>query len=362
MGFTRQNLQSLVQVAVQNAASDIHIRMNEAPSFRIRGDLVPVQTKAFEAEDMADLLSILLETSIKPTDLPKLAETDGSHEIEQLCRLRFNSFRYSGKTGIVLRIVSMQVPSVDTLGLPAVIKNIANRRRGLVMVTGATGSGKSTTLAAMINHINETRGCHIVTIEDPVEFLHPQKKSRISQREVGRDTEDFSTALRSALRQDPDVILIGEMRDPETVGIALKAAETGHAVFSTVHTTDAVNTIGRIISMFPPEEQNEVRKRLAENLTAVVSQRMLKATNKKKVVIAQEIMLNNPGVKECIMGKEPLSRINTIISQGRTPGGEGSQSFDQHIIELYGNGVISKETAMSAVTSQTDFMKKLVVD
>src|SRR5690606_17751703 len=152
---------------------------------------------------------------------------------------------------------------------------------------------------------------------DPVEYLHPQKKSRISQREVGRDTEDFSTALRSALRQDPDVILIGEMRDPETVGIALKAAETGHAVFSTVHTTDAVNTIGRIIAMFPPEEQPEVRKRLAENLTAVVSQRMLKATNKKKVVIAQEIMLNNPGVKECILGKEPLSRINTIISQGR---------------------------------------------
>lgn len=362
MGFTRQNLQSLVQVALENGASDVHIRMDEAPAFRIRGELIPVQTKTFGPEDMSDLLSIMLGIQIKSSELEKLAETDGSHELEGLCRLRFNSFRYSGKTGVVLRIVSMKVPAVDELGLPAVIKNIANRRRGLVMVTGATGSGKSTTLAAMINHINETRGCHIVTIEDPVEFLHPQKKSRISQREIGRDTNDFSTALRSALRQDPDVILIGEMRDPETVSIALKAAETGHAVFSTVHTTDAISTIGRIISMFTPEEQPEVRKRLAENLTAVVSQRMLKAINKKKVVIAQEIMLNNPGVKECIMGKEPLSRISNIISQGRNPGGEGSQTFDQHIMELYGSGVISKETAMSAVTSQTDFMKKLVVD
>ena len=362
MGFTRQNLQSLVQVAVQNAASDIHIRMDETPAFRIRGELVPVQTKPFSTDDISDLLTILLSETIKPSDLEKLVETDGSYEIENLSRLRFNSFRYSGKTGVVLRLVSMKVPSVSELGLPKVIRSIADKRRGLVLVTGATGSGKSTTLAAMIDHINETRGCHIVTIEDPVEFLHPQKKSRISQREVGRDTQDFASALRSALRQDPDVILIGEMRDPETVAIALKAAETGHAVFSTVHTTDAISTVGRIISMFPPEEQPEVRKRLSENLTAVVSQRMLKAITKKKVVIAQEIMLNNPGIKECIMGKEPLSRISTIISQGRSPGGEGSQSFDQHIISLYEAGAISKETALSAVTSQTDFMKKLVVD
>lgn len=362
MGFTRQNLHSLVQVAVQNGASDIHIRMDEAPAFRIRGELIPVQTKTFAAEDMSDLLSVLTGSQVAVSDLDKLAETDGSHELEELSRLRFNSFRYSGKVGVVLRLVSMTIPSADELGLPPVIKTISNLRRGLVMVTGATGSGKSTTLAAMINHINENRGCHIVTIEDPIEFLHTQKKSRLSQREVGRDTADFTTALRAALRQDPDVILIGEMRDPETVSIALKAAETGHAVFSTVHTTDAISTIGRIISMFPPEEQPEVRKRLAENLTAVVSQRMLKAINKKKVVIAQEIMLNNPGVKECIMGKEPLARINSIISQGRKPGGEGSQSFDQHILELYERGVITKETAMSAVTSQTDFMKKLVVD
>lgn len=362
MGFSKQNLQSLIQVAVDNGASDVHIRMGEAPAFRIRGELIPVQTKAFAQDDILDLLGILLNENLTAEHIEKLAETDGSYEIENLCRLRFNSFRFSGKTGIVLRIVSMKIPSIAELGLPPVIKSIANRRRGLVMVTGATGSGKSTTLASMIDHINETRGCHIVTIEDPVEYLHPQKKSKISQREVGRDTVDFNSALRSALRQDPDVILIGEMRDPETVAIALKAAETGHAVFSTVHTTDAISTIGRIISMFPPEEQNEVRKRLSENLTAIVSQRMLKAINKKKVVIAQEVMINNQGVKECIMGKEPLSRINTIIAQGRSPDGEGSQTFDQHIINLYERGVISKETALSAVTSQTDFMKKMVVD
>ncbi len=362
MAFSKQNLQSLITVAVENGASDVHIRMDESPAFRIRGELIPVQTKAFAQEDIVDLLSILLGESLKKESLDKISETDGSFEIEDLCRLRFNSFRYSGKTGVVLRIVSMKVPSVGELGLPPIIKTISNRRRGLVMVTGATGSGKSTTLASMIDHINETRGCHIVTIEDPVEYLHSQKKSRISQREVGSDTHDFTSALRSALRQDPDVILIGEMRDPETVGIALKAAETGHAVFSTVHTTDAISTIGRIISMFPPEEQDEVRKRLSENLTAIVSQRMLKAINKKKVVIAQEIMINNTGVKECIMGKEPLSRINTIIAQGRTPNGEGSQTFDQHIINLYERGVISKETALSAATSQTDFLKKMVVD
>ncbi|MBH48733.1 MAG: type IV pili twitching motility protein PilT, partial [Halobacteriovorax sp.] len=172
MGFTRQNLQSLVQVAVQNAASDIHIRMDETPAFRIRGELVPVQTKPFSTDDISDLLTILLSETIKPSDLEKLVETDGSYEIENLSRLRFNSFRYSGKTGVVLRLVSMQVPSVSGLGLPKVIQSIADRRRGLVLVTGATGSGKSTTLAAMIDHINETRGCHIVTIEDPVEFLH----------------------------------------------------------------------------------------------------------------------------------------------------------------------------------------------
>lgn len=363
MAFSKQNLQSLLQVALDNNASDVHIRMAEAPVFRIRGEMVPVQTKSFLPEDMMDLVSILIGQELALTELLAMGDVDGSYEIPELCRVRFNIYRFSGKTGVILRLVSMKVPSIDELKLPEVIKTIANAKRGLVMVTGATGSGKSTTLAAMVDHINSTRGSHILTIEDPVEYLHPQKKSRISQREIGRDVDSFSNALRAALRQDPDVILIGEMRDAETIGIALKAAETGHLVLSTVHTTDAISTIGRVISMFSEHEQDEVRKRLAENLTAIVSQRMLKGIQKKKIVIAQEILLNNPGVKECILGKEPLARIPQIIGQGKnsSTAASSSQTFDQHILDLYERGAITKETALDAVTSQTDFLKTLVV-
>jgi twitching motility protein PilT len=261
-----------------------------------------------------------------------------------------------------MRLVRNSIPTIEGLGLPKILSSIALHRRGMILVTGATGSGKSTTLAAMINHINNQRGAHIVTIEDPIEYLHPQIKSRITQREVARDTQSFTAGLRAALRQDPDIILIGEMRDPETVAIALKAAETGHLVFSTVHTTNAVSTIGRIISMFPPEEQDDVRKRLAENLYATIGQRMLKKMSNKGVVIAMEVMITGPGVKECILGNEPLSRLYKIIHEGHGPGGNGSQTFDQHVMEIFNAGIISKETALEAAESQSDFMQKLMVD
>lgn len=362
MPFKKEHLINLIQLAVNHGASDIHIRTGEAPCLRIRGDLVPVQANAFNAEDMKELAKIILHKKSLLEKLNSLTEFDGGFAIPGLCRIRYNFFRYDKKIGFIFRIVNEQIPTLESLKLPKVLKHIAKQQRGLVLVTGATGSGKSTTLAAMIDYINNNRPCHIVTIEDPVEYLHTQKVARLSQREIGKDTPNFGIALRAALRQDPDVILIGEMRDPETVQIALKAAETGHIVFSTVHTTDALTSIGRLISMFPPEEQDEVRERLAENLFATISQRMLKNTDDTGVVIAQEIMVTSPGIKECIKGEEPITRIPQIIREGRGKGGNGSQSFDQAIMEMYEQGRITKETALTAVSSQSDFMQSLIVD
>ncbi len=362
MAFTKQNLMSLIKVAVDNNASDIHIRSGEKPCLRLSGELIPIQTKVFSPEDVLEISKIVLVKNELIENIENLNEYDGGFAIQGLCRIRYNFFRYDKKIGLIFRIVKNVIPSLKDLGLPSVLGRMANERRGLILVTGPTGSGKSTTLAAMINQINETRTCHIITVEDPVEYLHPQKKSRVTQREVGKDTANFTIALRQALRQDPDVILIGEMRDPETIQIALKAAETGHTVFSTVHTTNALTTIGRIISMFPPEEQQDVRKRLATNLMGTISQRMLKKTTGKGVAIAQEIMVAGPGIRECIEGSEPLERIVDIIQEGFGPGGNGSQSFDQHIMWLFENKIIDKATALDAATSQADFMQKLQFD
>jgi twitching motility protein PilT len=226
-----------------------------------------------------------------------------------------------------------------------------------VLVTGATGSGKSSTLAAMIDHINRTRAAHILTIEDPIEFLHTNKKSSLSQREVGPDTHSFSTALRAALRQDPDVILVGEMRDPETIDIALKAAETGHMVFSTVHTTDAPKTIGRLVGVFPPEEQTGARLRLADNLRGVLSQRLLPRANGKGRVVASEIMIATKTVQECLKSAEKTSQLKDIIERGRDQ--YGMQSFDQHLSDLYRQEIITLDVAKAAASNPSDFERAL---
>ncbi|WP_034720809.1 type IV pilus twitching motility protein PilT [Bacteriovorax sp. DB6_IX] len=364
MAFTDKHLKSLVSVALQNGASDIHIRAGEPPCLRIRGDLVPVKSnKNIEDEDIKNLCEIMISNKNVLEDYEQLKEYDAVYEIEELCRLRMNFFRYNGKSGLILRIINMQVPTIEELNLSPTLKDITKKKRGLILVTGATGSGKSTTLAAMIDFINQTQTKHIVTIEDPIEYLHSQKSSRISQREVGRDTETYMSGLKSALRQDPDVILLGELRDQESISVALKAAETGHLVMATVHTTDALATIGRILSMFPPEELIDVRKRLADSLFATISQRMLKGKNKKKALIAQEIMVTSPGVKECIRGDEPLERIISIIENGGTNEiGVKCQTFDQHIYELYEKGLISKQEAEKAVRSQSNFLQKLIIE
>jgi twitching motility protein PilT len=266
--------------------------------------------------------------------------------------------RYQGKLGLILRLISDKVPTTEELKLPPVINRIAGANAGLVLVTGATGSGKSSTLAAMINHINKTSACHVLTLEDPVEYIHNPIKARITQREIGADTSDFNSALRSALRQDPDIILIGEMRDAETISIALKAAETGHLVFGTVHTTDALSTIGRLISMFPPEEQHVVRTRIADNLHATISQRLLKTSDGKGRVAAQEIMINNPGIKESILDPVKTAEIYTYIVKGKN--GSGAQSFDQAITALYKKGLITMEEAKSNATKPEDFERNLM--
>jgi twitching motility protein PilT len=268
--------------------------------------------------------------------------------------------RYQGKLGLILRLISDKIPTTEELKLPKVINTISEANAGLVLVTGATGSGKSSTLAAMINHINKTAAVHILTLEDPVEYVHSPIKARITQREIGQDTSDFGSALRSALRQDPDIILIGEMRDAETISIALKAAETGHLVFGTVHTTDALSTIGRLISMFPPEEQNVVRTRIADNLHATISQRLLKTVDGKGRIAAQEIMINNPGVKESILDPVKTKEIYLYIEKGAGKGGSGAQSFDQAITKLYKDGLISMEEAKGNASRPDDFERNLM--
>lgn len=359
MPFSSENLISLIKLAFQHNASDIHIRTNEPPALRIRGELIPVESKPFQQEDVMDITQMIVRRKEDRERINEYNEYDGGFGVSGLCRIRYNFFKYHQKPGIILRLVKENVPSLEQLGLPKVLKHIASQRRGLVLVTGPTGSGKSTTLASMIRFMNEKYNYHIVTIEDPIEYIHKSIKSRVSQREVGRDTDSFTTGLRSALRQDPDVMLIGEMRDPETVQTALKAAETGHLVLSTMHTTNALATIGRIISLFPESERPEVKKRLSVNLYATIGQRMLKKKDSNGIVIAQEIMLTSPGIKECILGSEPLERISKIMQEGHKAGGNESQTFDQHIMDLYEAGDITKETALEAVTSQANFLQKI---
>jgi twitching motility protein PilT len=358
MAVTKESFVKLVRSAVTNSVSDIHIRTNEKPCFRMRGDLVPIKTNPFTYEDVKDIARILIKNEEIKKGLDELKELDGSFQVPKLCRLRYNIMRYQGKMGIILRIIDSDVPTTEALGIPPIVNKIASVHNGLVLVTGATGSGKSSTLAAMINHVNRTKAIHILTLEDPVEYVHQPLKARITQREIGEDTEDFASALRSALRQDPDIILIGEMRDAETIGIALKAAETGHLVFGTVHTTDALNTIGRLISMFPPEEQDAVRARIADNLYATVSQRLLKTVDGKGRVAAQEIMITSPGIKEAIADASRIAEIYTFIKKGKN--GSGSQTFDQHITDLYREGKITIEEARNGASSPDDFERNLM--
>ena len=360
----QQQFISLLSSAVQNKVSDIHMTAGSPPAFRLLGDLVNVKLPALTEADMVQIISwCIVDKTILQT-INDIQDYDGSFEVKNLCRFRYNIFRHRNKIGAILRIISANIPSIDQLGLPKILKSISERARGLILVTGTTGSGKSSTLAAMIDHINNTSSAHILTVEDPIEFVHNQKKSRITQRELGRDTRTFAGALRSALRQDPDVILVGEMRDPETIDIALKAAETGHLVFSTVHTTDAIRTIGRLISVFPPTEQKMVRLRLADNLVSTISQRLVKRADGKGMVAAQEIMITNPAIAECIANPDLTGAMNEFIEKSRNIiAGKitGGQTFDMHLTDLYIAKIITAETALEASSNPADFERSLLL-
>lgn len=360
MALTKETFLNIIKSAAASNVSDIHLRTDEKPCFRLRGDLIQVKAEPLTNDDMKLVCSMMIKDTDILKTVDKIKEHDGSFEVPGVCRVRFNIMRYQGKLGIILRLIASKIPTTEELKLPAVINKIAGANAGLVLVTGATGSGKSSTLAAMINYINRTSAVHVLTLEDPVEYVHQPIKARITQREIGQDTSDFNSALRSALRQDPDIILIGEMRDAETISIAIKAAETGHLVFGTVHTTDALSTIGRLISMFPPEEQNVVRTRLADNLHATISQRLLKTTDGKGRIAAQEIMINNPGVRESIMDPLKTKEIYTYIEKGAGKTGSGAQSFDQHITKLYKAGMITMEEAKGNATKPEDFERNLM--
>lgn len=358
MALTKEAFINLIKSASLAGVSDIHLRTDEKPCFRIRGDLVSVKLDPLTSADLQLCCSFMIKDAEILKRLDTIKEHDGSFSIPQICRVRYNLMRYQGKMGLILRLISDKIPTTEELKLPPVINKIAEANSGLVLVTGATGSGKSSTLAAMINYINRTSAVHILTLEDPVEYVHNPIKARITQREIGADTNDFGSALRSALRQDPDIILIGEMRDAETISIALKAAETGHLVFGTVHTTDALSTIGRLISMFPPEEQSVVRVRIADNLHATVSQRLLKSADGKGRIAAQEIMINNPGIKESILDPTKTKEIYMYIEKGKNT--SGAQSFDQHITQLYRDKLISMEEAKGNASKPEDFERNLM--
>jgi twitching motility protein PilT len=350
------NIDDLLKISVERGASDLHLKVGNHPVLRIDGKLNPlVELKRLMQEDTIAMAFSIMNPEQKEK-FKRDHEIDMAHSVPG--RFRCNVFHQRGAMGMVLRVIPTQVKSIADLNLPLVLENIADERRGMVLVTGTTGSGKSTSLAAMIDHINTHRIEHIVTIEDPIEYLHRDKKSIVNQREVGQDTNNFSTALRSALREDPDVILVGEMRDLETIETALLAAETGHMLLSTLHTLDAPETINRIISMFPPHHQKQIRIQLASVLKSIISMRLIPRSDSKGRVPAVEILVNTPFIQDCISVPEKTKLIREAIAQGVSQ--YGMQTFDQSLYFLFEKGFISYEEALKWASNPDEFKLKKI--
>ncbi|PYQ85087.1 MAG: type IV pili twitching motility protein PilT [Acidobacteria bacterium] len=351
------HVNDLLKIAVDNGASDLHLKVGTFPMMRVRGTLLPVtEEKRLDHEDVVAMSAAIMSTQQRQK-FKETQEVDLAYSVAGLGRFRCNIFQQRGTVGLVLRVIPMQIRTVDELGLPHVLKKIAEEERGLVLVTGTTGSGKSTTLAALIDFINKSRAAHIMTVEDPIEFLHRDAKSMVNQREVAVDTRSFAQALRSALRQDPDVILVGEMRDFETIETGLLAAETGHLVFSTLHTLDATETINRIIAVFPPHQQKQIRLQLASVLKAVISQRLLPRTDGQGRAPAVEVMISTPFIRDCIVDKEKTHLIPGAIAAGTSQ--YGMQTFDQSIFGLYSQGLVSYEEALRWASNVDEFKLKV---
>jgi twitching motility protein PilT len=347
------DLNQILVEAVSQEASDVHIKEGAPPIFRVNGILKPWnKLKPFDHNDLSKMAFGLMNDWQKERFI-KNREVDMGYEVYGLGRFRVNVFQQRGNMRIALRIVPYQIKTLEELHLPKVISNMALEQRGLILVTGTTGSGKSTTLASMIDIVNNNRNCHIITIEDPIEFIHEDKKSIVDQREIGSDTSTFSSALRVALRQDPDVILVGEMRDFETIETALTAAETGHLVMSTLHTLNATETITRIISVFPPYHQKQVRLQLSGVLKGVVSQRLVPRADGKGRVPAVEILVSTARVRECVIEKDKTNEINDAIAKGVTS--YGMQSFDQSLMFLMQEKLITYEEALKHCNNPDDF-------
>lgn len=354
----REKLYRLLRLGLEKGASDIHFQVGYLPLYRFHGELVELRYKILTPQDTEEIVRILIEHDPLGQDLD-FNERDLAYELPGEGRFRVNISRQRRFFNIVLRVIPLQIKNFTDLNLPSVLGDIAQVRRGFVLVTGPTGMGKSTTLATMLNEVNRERKSKIVTVEDPIEFVFTHDRSIITQREIGTDTASFPDALRAALRQDPDVIMVGEMRDLETVDTSLKAAETGHLVFSTIHTADVASTITRLVSFFPSEEQLQVRARLADNLKAIVSLRLLVNKKQNGRVPAVEVMRSTRSIQECIKDPARTIEITEYIARGRN---DRMQTFDQHLLDLLKANKITMESALAAASNPTDFQTKLEME
>ncbi len=347
--------QMLVEM-LNRKASDLHIRVGIRPHLRVNGMLEQINTDPISIEQMDKTVAQILNEK-QQERFHRKHEIDLALSVAKLGRFRINLFRQRGTSGIAIRAVNTQVPTFEELHLPDIMKKLVKERRGLIVVTGTTGSGKSTTLASLIEEMNNNRSDNIITIEDPIEYIYRDKKCIIAQREVGGDTETFATALRHAFRQDPDTILIGEVRDLETISIALTAADTGHLVMTSLHTLNVVETITRIISFFPPHQHQQIRLLLAGTLKAIICQRLLRRADSPGRVPAVEVMVNSGAIRECIIDPDKTINIPDFIEQGGTQ--YGMQTFDQSIMKLHKDGLVTFEEAMANATNPDDFDLRL---
>jgi twitching motility protein PilT len=343
-------IDDLLRQTVEMEASDLHLKTGRAPTVRVDGQLEPLQVPALTADATLAIATELMP-EFRQEQFASRGEIDFAYEVDDIGRFRVNVYRQQGSISLAIRHVRPDVPGLDELGLPPVVARLADEKDGLVLVTGATGSGKSTTLASMIAHINVTRDAHIVTIEDPVEYRHTEQRCLISQREIGHDTESFRSALKMVLRQDPDVILIGEMRDAETVWAAITAAETGHLVFATLHTTTATEAVNRVLDFFPANQHGQVRSSVAGSLRGVVSQRLVPRADLVGRVPIVETLVATGRVFDRIIDPERTHELEDVIRDGSF---YGMQLFDQHALELYRAGLISRQVALSAATRPHD--------
>jgi twitching motility protein PilT len=347
------NIDDLLRRAVESKASDLHLKVGNHPYLRVDGILNPLSDIPRVTPEEMLSMAFSMMTNRQKQKFKETAELDMAYGVAGLGRFRVNVFQQRGNVGMVLRVIPTKIRTIEELELPRILTQICEEQRGLILCTGTTGSGKSTTLAAMIDRINSLRAEHIITIEDPIEYLHRDKKGFINQREVEVDTSSFSTALRAALRQDPDVILVGEMRDLETISTALLAAETGHLVLSTLHTLDATETIQRIIAVFPPPEQKQIRLQLAGTLKAVISQRLVRKSEGAGRVPAVEVMISTGYIRDCIINPDKTRMIRDAIAAGTSQ--YGMQTFDQSIFDLYSRNLITLEEALMRASNPDDF-------